>query len=222
MKNYFFLLLLSYIFKCSDNNPGNFIPEEFEYPDSKIGAGKTFVYRNNLTKQQAFEDRKIFNINGQHFLVLKRYNSISVSDSIKLLNGKAIEVYTFMNGNPIKEETLEDTVMNNGQRLGIHLEQSRYLADQLLYTITSKEQFLKDTTAVWANNQLPCIVIQTNTKVEIKVNLDTSLHHAIEVFSKLYYAKSIGLIKYSIQFTDHTGKDNYGLWELEDIKNIRD
>jgi len=222
MKIFSFFFLLLFINKCSDNS-NYFIPNDFQYPENKIEMGKTFVYQNNATQELTFIDLKILDINGQHFQTLKSYDSNSVSDSLKLLNGRTFEIFNFfMNkgGNPVKAENLKDTILNNGKKLGIRLTERKYETEQLQYVTTSQEQFLKDTTVVWENSKLPCLVTQTNAKIKIKVNADTSINHLTEVASEFYYAKGIGVIKYTVQFTDHNGKENYGVWELKSIKNI--
>ena len=217
-----FLLLLLFVSGC-DDHINYFIPDGFQYPDNKIEKGKTFVYQNNSTQERTFKDLRTLDMDGQHFQTLKSYDSNSVSDSVKLLNGKSFETFNFfMNKgrNPIKAENLKDTILNNGQKLGIHLTERKYQTEQIQYLTTSQEQYLKDTTIIWENSKLLCLVTQANAKIEIKVKADTSINHLTKVVSNFYYAKDIGLIKYSIQFTDQNGKDNYGLWELKSIKNI--
>jgi len=222
---FLFLFILTTNFsKCSGQKYSDFIPKEFRYPDSKIGAGKIFIYEDSITKQRRFENLRILNSNGKQFKTTKSYDSISISDSIKSFNGRVVERYNFFlnkGGSPIKAEDLEDTVINNGHRLGSHLSQIRYETDALIYTASSKEEFLKDTTITWQGNQLPSLVLFGNSKVEIKAKADTSVSQVLEVHLKFYYAKYLGLIQYSIQFTDHTGKENHGLWKLKRIDDMK-
>jgi len=223
MKISSFLLLLLWINRCSEH-PDCFIPDDFQYPDNKIGMGKTFVYQNSATQEVTFKDLKILNVNGQHFQTLKSYDSSSAGDSVKSLNGRTFETFNFfMNkgGNPVKAENLKDTILKNGQKLGIHLTERKYEAEDLRYIVTSQEQFLKDTTVVWENSELPCLVTQANAEIRIEVKADTSINHLIEETSEYYYAKGIGVIKYTNQFIDHNGKDNYDVWELKSIKKIK-
>jgi hypothetical protein len=226
MRMLLFFFMLTIIFtKCTVQKPNDFIPKEFYYPASKIGTGKIFIYENSLTKQRRFESWQMLIINGKQFKINKSYDSSSISDSVIYLDDRVVEHYDFSlnkGGNPIKAENLQDTVINNGHRLGIHMEKIRYETEELINTATSRVEFLKDTTFTWQGNQLPSIITSGNSKIEIKVKADTSVSKAMEVYLKLYYAKGIGPIQYSIQFTDHTGKENYGLWKLvriDDMKN---
>jgi hypothetical protein len=219
------LFVLAAIFiKCSAQKPTDFIPKEFRYPDDKIGAGITFIYQDSLTAQRTFENFQIVNRDGKRFKATIKYDSNSVNDSVLYLNGRVVEHYNFFlnkGGNPIKAENLQDTVTNNGHKLGVHSSQIRYRTDALIYTATTKEEYLKDTTINWQGKQLPSLVTSGNSRVEIKVIADTTVSQVMEVHLRFYYAKDVGLIRYSIQFTDHTGKDNYGLWKLERIDDMK-
>jgi hypothetical protein len=214
------LIFAPILIRCSAQKPANFIPKEFEYPDDTIGAGKTFIYEDSLTKRQHYENLQILDSNGKKLKITKSYDSSSVSDSVRYLDDKLVEHYNFFlnkGGNPIKAENLQDTVTNNEHRLGVHSSQIRYRTDALIYTATTKEEFLKDTTITWQGKQLPSLVTSGNSRVEIKVKADTTVSEVMEVHLRFYYARNVGLIRYSIQFTDHTGKDSYGLWKLEKI-----
>lgn len=217
-------VLAAFFIKCSAQKPTDFIPKEFRFPDDKIGSGKTFTFQDSLTAQRTFENFQIVNRDGKRFKATIKYDSNSVSDSVLYLDGRVIEHYNFFlnkGGNPIKAENLQDTVINNGHRLGIHSSQIRYGTDALIYTATTKEEFLKDTTITWQRKQLPSLVTSGNSRVEIKVKADPTVSQVMEVHLRFYYAKEVGLIRYSIQFTDHTGKDNYGLWKLEKIDDMK-
>jgi hypothetical protein len=206
--------------KCSAQKPIDFIPKEFRYSDDKIGGGKTFIYQDSLTAQRTFEKFQFVNRDGKRFKAIIKYDSSSVSDSVLYLDGRVVEHYNFFlnkGGNPIKAENFQDIVTNNGHRLGVHSSQIKYGTDALIYTATTKEEFLKDTTITWQEKRLPSLVTSGNSRVEIKVKADPTVSQMMEVHLRFYYAKGVGLIRYSIQFTDHTGKDNYGLWKLERI-----
>lgn len=198
---------------------------EFQYPESKIHSGKTFIYEDSLTKKQTFESLQFRNINGKKLKVSKSFDSNSISDSVIYFGNGITEHYNFFmnkNGSPVKGDMLQEKVTRNGHRLGIYSAQIRYITDDLIFTTTTKEEFLKDTIITWQSNQITSLVISTNSTIEIKVKADTILSHMIEVHSRLYYSKNVGLIRYSVQFTDHTGKDNYTLWKLariDDMKN---
>jgi hypothetical protein len=210
--------------KCSGQKSSDFIPKEFKYPVSKIGAGKIFIYENSLTKQKRFEILQTLNKDGKQFLMIKSYDSTTLTDSAIYLNDRSVEHYNFVlnkGGNPIKAY-LKETIIGNGHKLGILSSQIRYETDALIYIATTKEKFLKDTTITWQGNQLPSIIIAGNSKIEIKAKADTSVSQVLETHLKFYYAKGIGPIQHSIQFTDHTGKENYGLWKLARIDDMKD
>lgn len=219
-----FFFVLAICTKCSSQRFNDFIPKEFHYPSDKIGAGKTFVYQDSLSNKLRFEDLRILNTNGRQFNITKSYDSISISDSIKYLNGKVVERYNYflnVGGNPIRAEILQDTILYNARRSGIHLSQIRYSTHKLIYTMASKEEVLKDTVMTWQGNQVSCLATIGYSNVEIKAEADTSVRQSITVRLKFYYAKNIGLIQYSVQFTDQYGKDNFGLWKLRSIDDIK-
>jgi len=86
------LFLVFIIHSCSTDLP-RFIPEDFDYPNNKIGAGKTYVYRNRDSSQYHFNDIKI--INDQGYRSIRNYGDDSIGDSIITYNGRTIEVYNF-------------------------------------------------------------------------------------------------------------------------------
>jgi len=218
------LTLFSAVINYFNSRSNGFIPQEYRYPDSKIGAGKTFIYQNSVTDKRIFRDFRNLDSNGQHFLIVKSYDSASVSDSTKYLNDKVVDVYNFymnQDRSPVRAELILDTVLNKEQKLGVHITKDRYQAKELTYIINAKEQYLKDTTMTWEGKPLPCLVTLASANIEIKVKADTSVNYSLRTFSRFYYAKGIGEIRYTIQFTDHTGKDNYDMWDLKNIRDIK-
>ena len=204
------------------NSRNAFIPEEFEYPDTKIGTGKTFVYQNIKNKQEIFKELKLVNSNGNNYRTLKSYDIHSASDSVKSLNGVTIEVFNFFmagDGNVTKGQKMRDTILHNEQKLGTHISEWTFNTEGLLYTTISEERYLKDTTIIWQNKDLPCLVTKGNAKIELQVKANTSIKHTTNVSGIFYHAKGIGIFKYSIAFIDHDGKENNNTFELTSIND---
>lgn len=218
--------MIVFVYKALDNENGYFIPKEFEYPSSKIDSGKTFIYQNSLTKQHSLTDLKLMNVAGKIFRTIKNYDSTgATSDSSKIYDGKAIEVYNFFmanDGTRTKADIIQDTILNDGHKLGIHLTKSIYRTKHTTNEIASIGQYLKDTTITWKNTLVPVLVITNNSVIELRTNTNgIKMTHTIKVFSNQYFGQGIGLIKYSVYFKDHTGKDNYNVWDLKSIENLK-
>ena len=60
MKLIAFLFIIFVSNSCSTHLI-RFIPKDFEYPDNKIGAGKTFVYYNIDSNQTEFRNIRLIN-----------------------------------------------------------------------------------------------------------------------------------------------------------------
>lgn len=224
MKLIAFLFLSFIINACSNKVDTKFIPKEFDFSDDKIGYGKTFIYKNFNTNQETFKDLKIINKNGKSYRTVKSYDSRSVSDSAIIYNGHTIELHNFFmsgDGKITKGEKLQDTVVSGNGKLGAHLTKWTYRTSQLIYTTSSEEKFIKDTSISWQGNQLKCIVTQANGNISLQTINDVSANNQTAVVSRLYFAEGIGLIKFSIVFTNHNGKYSNNNWELITIKEVQ-
>jgi hypothetical protein len=216
------VLILTFICNACSNRvvDVSFIPKEFDYPNDKIESGKTFIYKNTETNEETFKDIKIVHDKDQIYRTVKSYDSHSVSDSAIIFNGRTIALYNFfMSGNKkvIKGEKLQDTVIFNNEKLGTHLTKWIYRTDDLLYTTTSEEKFIKDTFITWENHQLPCLAVQKNGNISLQVINSPAANHQTRFSYKLFFAEGIGLIKFSIEFEGQKGKYN-GSWDLISIK----
>jgi len=199
----------------------SFIPKDFDYPDNKIGDGKTFVYKNGDSNEYTFRDVRLINDKG--YRSIKSYNNLSISDSIITYNDRAVEEYNFFmsgDGKITRGEKSQDTIVKNNDKLGKHLTKWTYRTSQLINIVYAEERYIKDTMINWQNQPLQCLVTQADANVIFQAINNSSSKHGLKVASKLYYAKGIGLIKYSIAFTDHTGKFSNKTWSLISIKNI--
>lgn len=219
-----FLFLFFVSNGCSNKVDTSFIPKEFDYSDDKIGSGKTFVYKNALTGQESFKDIKIIHQKDKSYRTVKSYDSHSVSDSAIISNGQTIELHNFFmsaDDKIIKGEKLQDTIISGNEKLGTHFTKWIYQTPQLLYTTSSEEKFIKDTSISWQGHQLACLVTQARGNVSLQQINDASANHQTVIISRLYFAEGIGLIKYSIEFTDRNGKYNNNSWDLITIKEAQ-
>jgi len=212
------LFLVFIIHSCSTDLP-RFIPEDFDYPNNKIGAGKTYVYRNRDSSQYHFNDIKI--INDQGYRSIRNYGDDSIGDSIITYNGRTIEVYNFFlsrDRKGIKGEKLQDIILSNNDKLGKHLTEWSYRAPKILCRTRLEEEYVKDTTINWQSHPLECLV--TRATGILRYRLSNSNYQTTYAF-KYYYAKGIGVIRYSNEFTDHYGKYHSNTWDLVSIKAIQ-
>jgi hypothetical protein len=209
--------------KCSDKKSNYFIPQEFQYPENKIEKGKTFIYQNALRKKITFRSVELSNINGQKYLISKEFDSTSTTDSAIFLNGKILEDYNFvLNGgnSATKAIIAEDTVINNGLKLGKHVKEYIFQTPATSVIINIEDIFIKDTSCIWQGKTLDCLEIQSVAKVKFNSLTDTSFKYLLNASNLMYYAKGVGLIKYIIQFRNLNGIDEYGDWELKEIKDV--
>jgi hypothetical protein len=223
MKFPILLVVALFLNKCSDKKSDYFIPKEFQYLKNKIESGKTFIYQNILTKQLAFKSVAILDIQGQDYFITKEFDSASTTDSAISLNGKILEDYnSVLNGGHgmTKENIAEDTVINNGLKLGKHLKNCSFQTPTTTMILNIEDFFVKDTSCIWEGKTLDCLEIQSVAKIQSNILSDTLFNKFLNVSVLMYYAKSVGLVKYIIQFRDHNGVEKYGDWELKEIKDI--
>jgi hypothetical protein len=111
----------------SDKEKQRFIPEEYRFPQDKIGAGKTFVYvKEGVLKDTLFEDNQLVTEYGAQYLIYKRYNAKAKFDSLKIVpGGKTMEDFSFWSPDYedtdnvcIKGKINDDKVIDNGTKLG--------------------------------------------------------------------------------------------------------
>ena len=221
MKYHFLLLATLFFNKCTDTKTAYFIPQEFQYPDAKIGNGKIFVYEDSLTKKLALKSIKLINVNGNNYRVYKQYDSTATTDSTIIFNGKTFEDYNFIiNGKAAKADIIQDTIINNGIKLGEHIYKCIYNTPPTFTSLNIEEKFLKDTSIYWQGKPVKCLLTYESIRLEIHSISDTSEKQGLSATLTNYYAKGYGIIKYSLHMIDHTGKAFYSSGNLESIKNI--
>ena len=214
------LLLLAILFfsKCSDTKTAYFIPEEYQYPDNKIGNGKIFIYQDSLTKEFVSKSIKLINMDGRTYRIYKQYDSTSTTDSAIIFNGKMVEDYNFIiGGRATKADIMEDTIINNGFKLGQRVYKCVYNTPPTFTTQNSEETFLKDTSINWKGKSTKCLLTNESVLLEVHLISDTTEKQVLHATLTNYYAEGYGMIKYSLHMIDHTGKTSYSVWSLDSI-----
>lgn len=223
MHRFLLLIFIQVIIIRASGQSGDYIPQAFKYPKQLIGNGKVFIYQNQETKQKTFVRLNNFQENGMDYQTIVRYDSTGTNDSVKIFNDRMVEAFNFFinkGGPPIRANSIQDTIITTGQKLGLRRTELQFLLDNgLSNKFTSREEYLKDTTIVWEESELPCLVTRKNTQIEIEQMIDTVQTATLKIASKFFYAKGIGVIKYSIHFVAH-GEAVDGSWELIAIKDM--
>ena len=205
-----------------------FFPVEYEYPDSSLGNGKTFVYRSiSDSAHFMFEDRKIINENGKNYLISRQYNQEFTLDSAKsTIDKELIESYIFFKNDPIiklKGAILQNDVVDDGSRFGKAIANIEYKADELPdYTAKMRDEefFLKDTVINWNGQKLECLKTRQSVWFKLHNKRDRSDSLISYRVSEGYFAKGIGLIKY--QGTSEGRSETMVLKEIRDIAVSRE
>jgi hypothetical protein len=214
------IISISLLSNCAKKSNDFFLPKEYTYPIDSIGEGKTFIYKNDKTGEQTYEDYKVIESGGQKSLSVLSYHENGKSDSAIMKDGRRVEEYNFFfSGNPpmIKGKIIQDTVIKDGGKFGKYISVITYNSDSLIRIVSSTETYIKDTSILWNGISLPSLLMQGEGTINI-TSTDTSV--SLYSTSNFYYAKGIGLIRYTIAFKDHLGNDNYSVWELDAINKI--
>ena len=197
------IIFSSTITACSHKKKKiNFYPSEYRFPDSNIGNGKIFIYRNvKDTNELQFQDCKIITEGERDYLLAKQYNRESTIDSAKYaIDGQLIESYIFMPDTPVyklKGVIVKNEIIDDRSRLGKGISIIEYKAYGNIITIRGEEYFLKDTVINWKGHILDCIKTRQTIWMKLENNRDPSTTENTEKVSEGYFAKGIGLIRYS-------------------------
>ncbi len=213
MKLFLSIALLSFhIMSYTQSKP--FVPLDYEYPETHLSTPKTYVYKNATTSELNFKDFKMVKKEGEVIVTWKGYDSTPLSDSSIEVNDKAIEHYLILNGQKMKAVITEDSLYNDGSRLG-EKRQSEYfnLNPTTTLTDTIRSSFLRDTTITWNNKNVPCLIIQSELKYVLTNSQDVSQQKEGTAKTLYYFGKDVGLIRY---LSEKDG--NYSVWELQEIK----
>ncbi len=212
-----FVLLLPLFAGCSGQKLPRFIPKAFEYPIDSIGGGKTFVYRDSVHNKNTYFTERSFVQGGDTVESRVRYNDSSVIDSQIVSHGQTIEsYYQFAWHHPIlyKAEGLIHVTTIDGSKLGRNKTSATYHNDTLILTISSESHFLKDTLMAWGGQSLPCLVTVSNGKMEGRSKIIKSLNFTSTAVLRGYYAKNLGVIKYTLTFRNRKNVDQYQVWDV--------
>jgi hypothetical protein len=224
MRPMVFIPLFILFASCSGQKPARFIPKDFNYPDDSIGEGKTFIFHDSVHNQHTYLSLRSLMQGSDTVQSRVRYNAMSVIDSQIISHGQMIEsYYQFSWYHPVlyKAQDLIDVTTSDGTKLGLNKTSCTYHNDTLLLTISSESQFLKDTSMVWSGQLVPCLVIVSNGKMEGRSKIIESLNFTSTVLYRGYYAKDLGVIKYTMGFKDRKNNDQYLVWDLVAIEDGR-
>lgn len=220
MKSFAFIFLVTSIPGCiSTKKITSFIPNDYQFSENQIGNGKTFVYQKIGTNEHTYRDLVKKNEAGKTYVINRQYALDKTFDSSKRLADKLIETYIFIfdNGRQIKGDIKEDTTIRNKTKFGLRLQRITYNASDFIVTRISKQEFLKDTSIIWEGKQLDCIAINATYVAEFQSNVNMFLKQESLSSGILYFARGLGLIRYTISFKE----ENY-IWELKAVKDIKD
>lgn len=222
MRPLFCAMLFTFFASCSRQKTPRFIPIAFEYPDDSIGQGKTFIYHDSVHNQDTYEELRSIVRGSDTVQSYFRYNDTAVLDSQIINHGQLLEAYRALSSlypRMYKGEDLVDATINDGTRLGTNKRSITYHNDTATVTYSSESQFIKDTSIVWRDQWLPCLVVQTNGKLEVRSKKYAALNYTSRVLLYGYYAKNIGVIKYILTFRDRKNNYYYLPWSLTSIEN---
>lgn len=191
-----------------------FVPLEYEYPLTVLSTPKTYVYKNTITSEYRYKDISRTDKQGKVIITWKEYDSSPLVDFSTEINDKTIDHYLSINGQKIKEVTREDSVYNNGSRLGEKIQSGSFtLNPSMIFSFTFKSRFLKDTVLQWQGKNIHCLIIESNSRQVAENPLEPLQKKEMDGRTIYFFGKNVGLIKY-------TSTGNYGLtdWELQEIK----
>ena len=222
MRQLFCALLFTFLTSCSGQKTPRFIPKAFEYPDDSIGQGKTFIYHDSLHNQDTYLELRSIVRGSDTVQSYFRYNDTAVLDSQIINQGRLMETYRALSSlypRMYKGEDIVDVTTDDGTKLGRNKKSTTYHNDTVTETISWESQFIKDTSIIWKGQLLPCLVIQSNGKLEVRSKKYTPLNFTSRGLLYDYYAKNIGVIKYLLTFKDKKNIDYYLPWSLTSIEN---
>jgi hypothetical protein len=200
----------------------------YSFPIEQIGKGKTFVYRPAGTKDaDMYKDIQLIDDNENQYLVSKlRTDFINFDFSKSTLDGALAENYTYISlaplpqflppfsapdgyltlqydsFSPIKGEILEDTVFDTGKKIKNRSTKIVYIQRDSVLTYDDEEEYLKDTIFTWQGKTYDCIVTAIKRTTEFSSKAYPSKKHTLYESGTYYFAKGIGLVRYTNQRND--------------------
>ena len=219
MRTIIFFIFICLLESChSQRNDKTFIPKEYQYPVDSILNGKTFVYQKQGTSEKNYTDFKLKTIGDNKYLISVQYLADKTEDSVLTLNDKTKEIYSFSfnDGKLLKGVVTQDTVINDGAKLGKRIKRTIFKADDYTSDNTSELEYLKDTTYTWKSKKIDCTVVKAISTTQLISNSSDSSRQALTSYHYLYFGKNIGLVEYITSF-----KDEHYVFELIAINDIK-
>jgi len=195
--------------------PKPFVPLEFEFPEAVLSMPKTYVYKNTATGALRYKDIS-FEKKGTDVVVnWKEYDTSPLIDSSTQINDKTLDHYMIVDRQAIKANVSEDSVYQDGSRLGEKVETFYFnLNENLTLYASSRSFFLKDTSIQWQGRPIPCIVVQSYHSQKLTYSLVPDKPKEINGVVYYYFGKDIGLLMYRSEM----GNEKM-TWQLIEIKN---
>ena len=195
-----------------------FVPLEFEYPESILTSPKTYVYKNTITGTLRYKDVSFEKKDNDIVIHWKEYDGSPLIDSCTEINDKSLDHYLTMNGQAIKAVVTEDSVYQDGSRLGEKVQTLYFNLNTDISLLTSIHSFfLKDTTIKWQDKSVPCIVIQSFYGQKLTNSLFPDKPKEVNGVAYYYFGKDVGLLMYRSEMEKE--KSTWQLVEIKDKKN---
>lgn len=208
------LAFFSYFISNAQSHP--FVPLNHEYPEKVLATPKTYVYKNAATGKLSFKDIVLEKKAGDVIVSWKSYDDTPVIDSCIEINDKGLDHYLIINGQKIKTVVTEDSLYNDGSKLGKKVQALHFnLNPSIGFSAIIHSRFLKDTIITWQGKPIPCLVIESYSKQTITNSQYPNQEKEIKGKVLYYFGKDIGLI----QYTSETDGEAV-LWELKEIKEV--
>ena len=197
--------------------PGPFVPLDFEYPESVLTVPQTYVYKNSVTGAIRYKDIAFEKKGTDVIINWKEYDGSALIDSCTLINHKSVDHYMILNGRAIKANVAEDSVHEDGSRLGEKIQTIHFTLDPTISLYASTRSFfLKDTTISWQEKLVPCIVIQSFYRQQLTNTLFPDKPKEVNGIAYYYFGKNIGLVMYRTELENE--KSTWRLVEIKDRK----
>ena len=197
----------------TSKHTSSFIPSEYMFPDEEIGNGKTFIYVDSSNSEEHSQDHYFGYNNGQKCRIVRAYSSTGTNDSTIYINHKLVESYSrfFYRDELTRAAILQDTIVQNGKRLGKNILIVKFESESRLLTIRTQSEFLKDTIFNWKGRMLPTIAIQTtyNSTMHWKSEKEVDTSFKIEIIT--YEAKRTGTVRIRVLTTKENRPKNLDL-----------
>jgi hypothetical protein len=202
---------------CTHAQSSPFVPLEYEYPQSALSSPKTYIYKDLATGALRYKDIALER-NGNDLVVhWKEYDDSPVADSCTEINDKGFDHYMLMNSTAVKAVVSEDSVYQNGTKLGEKVQTFYFnLSDQITLFTSTRSSFLKDTSITWKGIPVPCLVVQSNRLQRLTNSLFPDKPKEANGIIYFYFAKDVGLIMYRSE-----SQQDHSVWQLQEIKDKR-